>query len=108
VDPVDKRAETLLEAVPYIHRFTGKILVIKYGGHAMERDDLKDAFAQDVALLKYVGMNPVIVHGGAPQIDAAVRQAGIEPRFVRGMRQAFDRAASGDRRPAACAASPAT
>jgi acetylglutamate kinase len=52
----------------------------------MERDDLKDAFAQDVALLKYVGMHPVIVHGGGPQIDAAVRQAGIEPRFVRGMR----------------------
>jgi len=86
VDPVDKRAETLLEALPYIRRFAGKVLVIKYGGHAMERGDLKDAFAQDVALLKYVGMNPVIVHGGGPQIDAAVRQAGIEPRFVRGMR----------------------
>jgi acetylglutamate kinase len=86
VDPVDKRAETLLEALPYIRRFTGKILVIKYGGHAMELDELKDAFAQDVALLKYVGMNPVVVHGGGPQIDAAVRQAGIEPRFVRGMR----------------------
>ena len=86
MDPADKRAETLLEALPYIRRFNGKILVIKYGGHAMERDELKDAFAQDVALLKYVGMNPVIVHGGGPQIDAAVRQAGIEPRFVRGMR----------------------
>src|SRR5262249_11689051 len=70
---------------PYIRRFTGKILVIKYGGHAMERDDLKDAFAQDVALLKYVGMNPVIVHGGGPQIDAAGRQAGIDPRLERGM-----------------------
>jgi acetylglutamate kinase len=85
VNPIEK-AELLLEALPYIRRFAGKVLVIKYGGHAMERDVLKDAFAQDVALLKYVGMNPVIVHGGGPQIDAAVRQAGIEPRFVRGMR----------------------
>ncbi len=85
MSPVEK-AELLLEALPYIRRFTGKVLVIKYGGHAMERDELKDAFAQDVALLKYVGMHPVIVHGGGPQIDAAVRQAGIEPRFVRGMR----------------------
>jgi len=85
VNPIEK-AELLLEALPYIRRFAGKVLVIKYGGHAMERDELKDAFAQDVALLKYVGMNPVIVHGGGPQIDAAVRQAGIEPRFVRGMR----------------------
>ena len=85
MNPVEK-AELLIEALPYIRRFTGKVLVIKYGGHAMERDELKDAFAQDVALLKYAGMHPVIVHGGGPQIDAAVRQAGIEPRFVRGMR----------------------
>jgi acetylglutamate kinase len=85
VNPVEK-AELLIEALPYIQRFAGKVLVIKYGGHAMEQDELKDAFAQDVALLKYVGMRPVIVHGGGPQIDAAVRQAGIEPRFVRGMR----------------------
>ena len=85
MNPVEK-AELLLEALPYIRRFAGKVLVIKFGGHAMERDELKDAFAQDVALLKYVGMHPVVVHGGGPQIDAAVRQAGIEPRFVRGMR----------------------
>ena len=85
MDPVDK-ADVLLEALPYIRRFAGKVLVIKYGGHAMEREDLKDSFAQDVALLKYVGMHPVIVHGGGPQIDAAVRAAGITPRFVRGLR----------------------
>jgi acetylglutamate kinase len=85
VTPVEK-AELLLEALPYIRRFAGKVLVIKYGGHAMESDALKEAFAQDVALLKYVGMHPVVVHGGGPQIDAAVRQAGIEPRFERGMR----------------------
>jgi acetylglutamate kinase len=85
VTPVEK-AGVLIEALPYIRRFAGKVLVIKYGGHAMENDELKDAFAEDVALLKYVGMNPVIVHGGGPQIDAAVKQAGITPRFVRGMR----------------------
>ena len=83
--PVEK-AEILIEALPYIRRFAGKVLVIKYGGHAMETAELKDAFAEDVALLKYVGMNPVVVHGGGPQIDAAVKQAGITPRFVRGMR----------------------
>jgi len=85
VTPVEK-AEILIEALPYIRRFAGKVLVIKYGGHAMETAELKDAFAEDVALLKYVGMNPVVVHGGGPQIDAAVKQAGITPRFVRGMR----------------------
>ena len=83
--PVEK-AEILIEALPYIRRFASKVLVIKYGGHAMETAELKDAFAEDVALLKYVGMNPVVVHGGGPQIDAAVKQAGITPRFVRGMR----------------------
>ena len=85
VTPVEK-ADVLLEALPYIRRFAGKLLVIKYGGHAMEDDELKDSFAQDVTLLKYVGMNPVIVHGGGPQIDAALLKAGIEPRFVRGLR----------------------
>src|SRR5256712_10017985 len=85
VTPVEK-ADVLLEALPYIRRFAGKLLVIKYGGHAMEDDELKDSFAQDVALLKYVGMNPVVVHGGGPQIDTALQKAGIEPRFVRGLR----------------------
>ncbi len=85
MSPVDQ-ADVLLEALPYIRRFAGKVLVIKYGGHAMEREDLKDAFAQDVALLKYVGMHPVIVHGGGPQIDAALRARGVTSRFVRGLR----------------------
>ncbi len=85
MSPVEK-ADVLLEALPYIRRFAGKLLVIKYGGHAMEDDELKDSFAQDVALLKYVGMNPVVVHGGGPQIDTALHKAGIEPRFVRGLR----------------------
>ena len=83
--PIDK-ADVLLEALPFIQRFAGKVLVIKYGGHAMENDELKDSFAQDVALLKCVGMRPVIVHGGGPVIDAAVKQAGITPQFVRGLR----------------------
>jgi acetylglutamate kinase len=85
VTPVEK-ADVLLEALPYIRRFAGKVMVIKYGGHAMEDEELKDSFAQDIALLKYVGMNPVIVHGGGPQIDAALQKAGIVPRFVRGLR----------------------
>ena len=83
--PIEK-AEVLIEALPFIQRFAGKVLVIKYGGHAMENDELKESFAQDVALLKCVGMRPVIVHGGGPVIDAAVKQAGITPQFVRGLR----------------------
>jgi acetylglutamate kinase len=85
VNPVDT-ADVLLEALPYIRRFAGKVLVIKYGGHAMENEALKHSFAEDVALLKYVGMHPVIVHGGGPQIDAALTARGIKPRFVRGLR----------------------
>ncbi len=85
MSPIEK-ADVLLEALPYIRRFAGKVMVVKYGGHVMESEELKDSFAQDVALLKYVGMHPVIVHGGGPQIDAALKQAGIEPRFVRGLR----------------------
>jgi acetylglutamate kinase len=82
---IDK-AQILLEALPYIRRFYGKTLVIKYGGHAMVDEALKDSFAQDVVLLKFVGMNPVIVHGGGPQIGKMLGQLGIESTFVRGMR----------------------
>lgn len=80
------RAEILLEALPYIRRYSGKTMVIKYGGHAMVDEALKESFAQDVVLLKYVGINPVIVHGGGPQITQLLAQLGIESRFVRGMR----------------------
>jgi acetylglutamate kinase len=84
-DPTQK-AEVLLEALPYIQRFSGKTIVIKYGGHAMANDELKRSFAQDVVWLRYVGMNPVIVHGGGPQIDEMLDRLGIRSRFVRGMR----------------------
>lgn len=84
-DPIQK-AEVLLEALPYMRRFSGKTIVIKYGGHAMANDELKRSFAQDVVLLRYVGVNPVIVHGGGPQIDEMLDRLGIRSRFVRGMR----------------------
>jgi acetylglutamate kinase len=81
-----RRAETLIEALPYIRAFQGKTLVIKYGGAAMEQADLKEQFAQDVLLLRLVGIRPVIVHGGGPQIGALMKRLGKEPRFVGGMR----------------------
>ncbi len=81
-----RRAEVLLEALPYIREFRGKTVVIKYGGAAMERADLKEPFALDVILLRFVGMKPVIVHGGGPQIGALMKRLGKEPRFVGGMR----------------------
>ena len=80
------KAEILLDALPYIRRFSGKIMVIKYGGHAMIDEELKESFAQDIVLLKFVGINPVIVHGGGPQIGRMLKQLGIESHFVRGMR----------------------
>src|SRR5438093_10682595 len=81
-----RRAEVLLEALPYIREFRGKTVVIKYGGAAMERADLKEPFALDVILLKFVGINPVIVHGGGPQIGALMKELGKEPRCVGGRR----------------------
>src|SRR3989475_2063394 len=81
-----RRAEVLLEALPYIREFRGKTVVIKYGGAAMERADLKEPFALDVILLRLVGIKPVIVHGGGPQIGALMKRLGKEPQFVGGMR----------------------
>jgi acetylglutamate kinase len=80
------KAEVLMEALPYIRRFYGKTFVVKYGGNAMVDEELKESFAQDVVLLKYVGINPVVVHGGGPQIDEVLTRMGIGKRFVRGMR----------------------
>lgn len=80
------RAEVLLEALPYLQAFQGKTLVIKYGGSAMEKADLKEQFARDVLLLRLIGIRPVIVHGGGPQIGALMKKLGKEPHFVGGMR----------------------
>ena len=79
-------ATILTEALPYIQRFSGKTIVIKYGGNAMVDDQLKNGFARDVVLMKSVGMNPVIVHGGGPQIGDLLSRIGKESRFVNGMR----------------------
>ena len=80
------KAEVLMEALPYFQRFYGKTFVIKYGCHAMENEELKASFAQDIVLLKYVGINPVVVHGGGPQIDAVLEKMGVKSHYVRGMR----------------------
>jgi acetylglutamate kinase len=80
------RAKILAEALPYIRRFHGKTIVIKYGGNAMTEEKLKKSFAHDVVLLKLVGMNPVVVHGGGPQIDDLLKQLGKKGEFVQGMR----------------------
>lgn len=80
------KAEVLMEALPYIQRFYGKTFVIKYGGSAMADEELKASFAQDMVLLKYVGINPVVVHGGGPQINEVLQKMGTPTQFVRGMR----------------------
>jgi acetylglutamate kinase len=80
------KAEILMEALPYIRRFYGKTFVVKYGGNAMVDEELKASFAQDMVLLKYVGINPVIVHGGGPQINEVLKKMGTPTQFVRGMR----------------------
>src|SRR6476620_6264356 len=77
------KAEVLLEALPYIQRFNGKTFVVKYGGKAMVDEELQSSFAEDIALLKYVGINPVVVHGGGPQIDKMLEKLALESRFVR-------------------------
>ncbi|MCX5829270.1 MAG: acetylglutamate kinase [Deltaproteobacteria bacterium] len=81
-----ERADILIEALPYIRRFYNKIIVIKYGGHAMVDDELKDMFARDVLMMKYVGIHPVVVHGGGPQIGGYLKKLGKESKFIQGMR----------------------
>ncbi|MHB8858771.1 MAG: acetylglutamate kinase [Thermoleophilia bacterium] len=81
-----KRVEILLEALPYIKEFSGKTVVIKYGGSAMKSDELKEGFATDIALCKYVGMNPVIVHGGGPDISSYMEKLSMEIKFIDGLR----------------------
>ena len=80
------KAETLTEALPYLQRYAGRTFVVKYGGHAMGDPELARDFAEDVVLLKQVGINPVVVHGGGPQIGAMLKRLGVESRFVDGLR----------------------
>jgi acetylglutamate kinase len=84
--PAALKARILAEALPYIQRFHGKVIVVKYGGNAMTDEKLKESFARDVVLLKLVGMNVVVVHGGGPQIDDMLKRVGKKGEFVQGMR----------------------
>ncbi|MEJ2658189.1 MAG: acetylglutamate kinase [Desulfobacterales bacterium] len=86
MNPTPNVADILIEALPYIRRFYGMTIVIKYGGHAMVDDRLKADFARDITLMKFTGMNPVVVHGGGPQINRVLDQMGIQHKFIKGMR----------------------
>ena len=81
-----ERADILIEALPYIRRFYGKTVVIKYGGHAMVDEELKNNFARDVVMMKYIGIHPVVVHGGGPQIGSFLKKLGKDSKFIQGMR----------------------
>jgi acetylglutamate kinase len=81
-----EKANVLVEALPYIKRFSGKIVVIKYGGKAMENEQIKSLIMQDIVLMKYVGLHPVIVHGGGPEINKMLNKVNIESKFVNGLR----------------------
>ncbi|TFG37682.1 MAG: acetylglutamate kinase, partial [Syntrophobacterales bacterium] len=81
-----EKADVLLELLPYIRRFYGKFVVIKYGGHAMVDERLKKMFAVDLVMMKYIGINPVVVHGGGPQISSTLKKLGKDSEFVQGMR----------------------
>jgi acetylglutamate kinase len=83
---MSSNVDTLLEALPYIREFHGRTVVIKYGGSAMREEELREAFATDVVLLKYVGLNPVVVHGGGPEITEYMERLGLEVRFHEGLR----------------------
>jgi acetylglutamate kinase len=86
VQELNERARGLIAALPYIQRFRGRIFVVKYGGHAMLSPELREGFAQDIVLLQAVGINPVVVHGGGPQINQLIERLGLKSSFVRGMR----------------------
>nr|WP_286678788.1 acetylglutamate kinase [Candidatus Aquicultor secundus] len=83
---VMEKAQILTEALPYIKEYHGKTVVIKYGGAAMEREDLKEVVATDIVLMKYVGLNPIIVHGGGPEVSRHMKALGMEVKFVNGLR----------------------
>ena len=87
-------AAILMEALPYIQQYAGKTIVIKYGGNAMAEAELQQSFARDIVLLKQVGINPVVVHGGGPQIGNLLKQMGKESHFIDGMRVTTGKVAS--------------
>jgi acetylglutamate kinase len=89
LQPVEK-AQVLVEALPYIQKFRGKVIVIKYGGHAMDQPSARESFCKDVVLLKLVGLHPIVVHGGGPQIGQMLERLGVQSRFVDGMRVTDD------------------
>ena len=82
-----KKAKILIEALPYIQALNGKTVVIKYGGNAMISEELKNSVMEDITLLKYIGVNPVVVHGGGPEISRTLKQLNIESEFVNGLRK---------------------
>lgn len=86
MDEALQKASVLMESLPYIKKFYGKTIVIKYGGNAMVDENLKESFAKDIVLMKYIGLNPVVVHGGGPQIGKVLEQMGIQSKFHRGIR----------------------
>ena len=81
-----EKAEILLESLPYIKKFFGKNIVVKYGGNAMVSEELKESFALDIVMMKYIGINPVVIHGGGPQIGKTLKSLGIESTFIDGQR----------------------
>src|SRR4051812_2102058 len=84
------KAVTLVEALPWLERFHGKTILVKFGGNAMTNPELQQAFAEDIVFLKYAGLRPVVVHGGGPQINAQLDKLGIEHRFAGGLRVTTD------------------
>ena len=86
IEKLIAKAGVLVEALPYMQKFYGKTVVVKYGGNAMINDDLKNRVMEDVTLLKYIGINPILVHGGGPDISAALTKSGIQSEFINGLR----------------------
>ena len=86
MEAIIKKAEILIEALPYIQKLFGKTVVIKYGGNAMINEELKNSVMEDITLLKYIGMNPVVVHGGGPEINKALDAYNIKSQFINGLR----------------------
>ena len=90
MDELIEKAGILIEALPYIQKFSGKTIVVKYGGNAMINDELKNSVMEDITLLKFIGLNPIVVHGGGPDISKALSDRGVKSTFVNGLRVTDD------------------